>query len=120
LREGRSTVPLFAGALRIEEAALIAAHPNVAGVERKAGMDLVEVFAAGGVQIGADILPRLSAIAALGLYEVRSTVSDVEYRVLFCIVDGTMVLLHGFVKKTQRAPKEIQIGRDRKKDVEKR
>ena len=53
-----------------------------------------------------------------GLYEVRSTVKDVEYRVLFCIVAREMVLLHGFVKKAQKAPKEIAMGRARKKDVE--
>jgi phage-related protein len=53
-----------------------------------------------------------------GLYEVRSTVDDVEYRVLFCIIDGTMLLLHGFIKKTRTAPREIAIGRERKKEAE--
>jgi phage-related protein len=53
-----------------------------------------------------------------GLYEVRSTISNVEHRVLFCIVGSFMILLHGFVKKSQRAPKEIALGRDRKKELE--
>jgi phage-related protein len=44
---------------------------------------------------------------------------NVQYRVLFCIEDSTMVLLHGFVKKVRTARGEIAIGRDRKKDVEK-
>jgi phage-related protein len=40
-----------------------------------------------------------------GLYEVRSNMSDGRIgRVLFCIVSGEMVLLHGFVKKTQKTP----------------
>src|SRR5262249_39705617 len=53
-----------------------------------------------------------------GLYEVRSTVDDVEYRVLFCISDGCMVLLHGFVKKSQKEPKEIKLGRERMAKLE--
>ena len=40
-----------------------------------------------------------------GLYEVRSYLSDGRIgRVLFCIIGGEMVLLHGFVKKTQKTP----------------
>jgi len=40
-----------------------------------------------------------------GLHEVRSSLSDGRIgRVLFCIVNGEMVLLHGFVKKTQKTP----------------
>jgi phage-related protein len=40
-----------------------------------------------------------------GLYEVRSNLTDGRIgRVLFCIIDGEMVLLHGFVKKTQKTP----------------
>ena len=40
-----------------------------------------------------------------GLYEVRSNLSEGRIgRVLFCIIGGEMVLLHGFVKKTQKTP----------------
>jgi phage-related protein len=41
-----------------------------------------------------------------GLYEVRSNLSGNKIaRVLFYIdVEGRMVLLHGFVKKTQKTP----------------
>ena len=40
-----------------------------------------------------------------GLFEVRSTISSGRIaRVLFGIVAGQMVLLHGFVKKTQATP----------------
>jgi phage-related protein len=52
-----------------------------------------------------------------GLYEVRTRVERVQYRVLFCIVESTMVLLHGFVKKSRVAPAEIAVGRDRQKAV---
>ena len=39
-----------------------------------------------------------------GLWEVRSRLGDRIARVLFCVEGQTMVLLHGFVKKTQKAP----------------
>ena len=41
-----------------------------------------------------------------GLYEVRSNLSGNKIaRVLFYVdVEGRMVLLHGFVKKTQKTP----------------
>ncbi|MBI2422011.1 MAG: type II toxin-antitoxin system RelE/ParE family toxin [Candidatus Hydrogenedentes bacterium] len=42
-----------------------------------------------------------------GLWEVRSHISDGRIsRVLFGIVDGEMVLLHGFIKKTAKTPKQ--------------
>lgn len=51
-----------------------------------------------------------------GLYEVRSSYDKNIYRVLFCIEGSTMVLLHGFMKKTQSTPKqdkELAIKRQR-------
>src|SRR5215471_5768823 len=46
-----------------------------------------------------------------GLWEVRSDMTGGTIaRVVFCIVGGEMVLLHGFVKKTQRTPpREIEL-----------
>ncbi len=54
-----------------------------------------------------------------GLYEVRSDLSDGRIgRVMFCIVKGEMVLLHGFVKKTQKAPaKDLELAHSRQKEV---
>lgn len=50
-----------------------------------------------------------------GLWEVRSDISDGRIaRVLFGFVDGTLVLLHGFIKKTQKTPtpdKNLALGR---------
>jgi len=40
-----------------------------------------------------------------GLWEVRSRLGDHIARVVFCVEGRTMVLLHGFVKKTQKTPK---------------
>lgn len=51
-----------------------------------------------------------------GLYEVRTSVDDDIYRVLFCNIRNIMVLLHGFVKKTQRTPKaDLDLARKRQK-----
>ncbi|HTW95455.1 MAG TPA: type II toxin-antitoxin system RelE/ParE family toxin [Tepidisphaeraceae bacterium] len=40
-----------------------------------------------------------------GLWEVRSRLGDRIARVMFFVEGRTMVLLHGFVKKTQKTPK---------------
>lgn len=40
-----------------------------------------------------------------GLWEIRSNLSDGRIaRVFFCAHDGSMVLLHGFIKKSQKTP----------------
>ncbi len=50
-----------------------------------------------------------------GLWEVRSDLSQGRIgRVLFCIENQTMVLLHAFLKKTQKTPKQdIDLARKR-------
>ena len=54
-----------------------------------------------------------------GLYEVRSNIINGIARVLFCAHDGKMVLLHGFVKKSQKTPDgDLALARKRKKEVE--
>jgi phage-related protein len=54
-----------------------------------------------------------------GLYEVRTAVGKNAYRVLFCIVGSTMVLLHGFQKKTQKTPKAaLDLARGRQDELE--
>jgi len=41
-----------------------------------------------------------------GLWEVRSSLRNRIARVLFIVEDGYMVLLHGFIKKSQKTPLE--------------
>lgn len=55
-----------------------------------------------------------------GLWEVRSNLAGRRIaRVIFCIADGSMVLLHGFLKTTQKTPKaDLDLARERKKDIE--
>jgi phage-related protein len=51
------------------------------------------------------------------LWEIRSSLPRGRIaRVLFCVQDGGMVLLHGFIKKTQKTPqREIALALRRKK-----
>jgi len=55
-----------------------------------------------------------------GLFEVRTVLpSDRIARVLFCIYKGRMVLLHGFIKKTQKTPKQdLDLAKERKRKLE--
>jgi phage-related protein len=54
-----------------------------------------------------------------GLWEVRSALTEKRKgRVLFCVSQGHLVLLHAFIKKTQKTPKpELDIARKRQKEV---
>lgn len=53
------------------------------------------------------------------LFEVITNLAGEQYRVLFVIVKGQMVLLHGFHKKTQRTPAaDIARARRRQKGKE--
>jgi phage-related protein len=54
-----------------------------------------------------------------GLYEVRTNLDNRIARVFFCIDDSKMVLLHGFIKKSQETPKQdLDIALKRKKQLE--
>ena len=54
-----------------------------------------------------------------GSREVRSDLSGGRIaRVMFCIVRGEMVLLHGFEKKTQKTPqRDIELALKRKSEI---
>ena len=53
------------------------------------------------------------------LWEVRSSISGNRIaRVLFTVHDSRMVLLHGFIKKTQKTPKsDLDLADDRRREV---
>ena len=53
------------------------------------------------------------------LWEVRTSISGNRIaRVLFTVHDSRMVLLHGFIKKTQKSPKaDLDLADDRKREV---
>ena len=54
-----------------------------------------------------------------GLWEVRSDFgSNRIARVIFCLERGEMILLHAFIKKTRKAPKQdIDLALTRKREV---
>jgi phage-related protein len=54
-----------------------------------------------------------------GLWEVRSDLSgNRTARVLFCVAQRRLVLLHGFVKKTRTTPKpDLELARLRQREV---
>lgn len=54
-----------------------------------------------------------------GLWEVRSDLASGRIaRVLFCVHDGQMVLLHAFIKKTQKTPAaDLELAAKRRKEI---
>jgi phage-related protein len=54
-----------------------------------------------------------------GLWEVRSDITDGRIaRVLFCVHKEQMVLLHAFIKKTQKTPPaDIDLATRRRKEL---
>jgi phage-related protein len=79
-------------------------------------------------QIGVDIwkaqsewpigMPHVRALGR-GLYEVRSNLSDGIARTIFFVEAEDMVLLHGFIKKTQKTPSEaLDLALKRKRNYE--
>lgn len=53
-----------------------------------------------------------------GLWEVRSSLpSKREARMLFGFCDGELVALHAFIKKSNSAPDELALARQRLKDI---
>lgn len=53
-----------------------------------------------GWPLGMPLIRKLDT----GLWEVRSHINDGIARVLFTVVGERMVLLHGFIKKSQKTP----------------
>ena len=52
-----------------------------------------------------------------GLEEVRCNISNGIARVIFCVKDNKIILLHAFIKKSQETPKkELDIAIKRYKD----
>jgi phage-related protein len=55
-----------------------------------------------------------------GLHELRVTLPTNKIaRLMFTHYDGTLVILHGFIKKDQKTPKgDLELARKRKKELE--
>lgn len=64
-----------------------------------------------GWPIGMPVVRKLDS----GLWEVRTTLEDTIARVIFTVVGAEMVLLHGFIKKSQKTPTvDLQTAKQRK------
>lgn len=54
-----------------------------------------------------------------GLWEIRSSLPSRRIaRPLLCFHEGVIVVLHGFIKKTQKTPPDdLELARKRKREV---
>lgn len=67
-----------------------------------------------GWPMGMPVVRKMEA----DLWEVRSVIPGGIARVLFTLVGSSMVLLHGFVKKSGSTPKnDLELARSRMKEV---
>jgi phage-related protein len=56
-----------------------------------------------------------------GLWEIRSHIGDGIARLLFTVMGDTMVLLHGFVKKSEKTPAtDLKTAKQRVADLQER
>jgi phage-related protein len=83
---------------------------NLRRVDRKIiGQDIKT--AQYGWPLGMPLIRKLEP----GLWEVRSHVSTGSVRVVFTVEAGVMVLLHGFIKKSQKTPAaDLETARHRR------
>jgi len=82
------------------------------GARKSIGADIKTVQF--GWPIGMPVVRKMEP----NLWEVRSNIPEGIARVLFTVVGAEMVLLHGFVKKTQATPKaDIALAVLRMKEV---
>lgn len=63
---------------------------------------------------------RCAGASEGGLWEVRSSLPSRRIaRVIFCLVSHEMILLHDFIKKTQKTPADdLRIAQERRKEIE--
>ena len=70
--------------------------------------------------IGIDLM-RVQVVRNIGdgLWEIRSTLPSRRIaRLLLCFHEGAIVVLHGFIKKTQKTPPDdLELARKRKREV---
>lgn len=71
-----------------------------------------------GLPVGMPVCRRLHGTA--DLWEIRISLARGRIaRIIFCVREGSAVLLHGFEKKTQKTPKrDIDLAEQRAKELE--
>jgi phage-related protein len=84
------------------------------GDRKEIGADIYKVQA--GFPLGLPLVRKED----VDLWEVRSTIPDGVCRILFTVTKTEMVLIHGFVKKTQKTPlNELEVAKNRLKEFKK-
>ncbi len=64
-----------------------------------------------GWPLGMPVVRKLDT----GLWEIRSRLDQRIARVIFTVTDSTMVLLHGFIKKSAKTPRDdLQLAKRRR------
>jgi phage-related protein len=54
-----------------------------------------------------------------GIHELRSHIPNGIIRIIFMVINKTMILLHGFIKKTQKLPiQDLKLAKERAKNYE--
>ncbi|MGO8762631.1 MAG: type II toxin-antitoxin system RelE/ParE family toxin [Desulfobaccales bacterium] len=71
------------------------------------------------VQVGWPVGMPLCRSLGGGLWEMRSNLPGQRIaRILFCVHEGRIGIVHGFIKKTQKTPPdEIELARKRMKEM---
>jgi len=74
------------------------------------------------VQYGYPVgMPLTRELKGTNLEEVRCKISNGIARIIFCVEDNTIILLHAFINKTQKTPqKELNVAIKRYKELCKR
>jgi len=72
------------------------------------------------VEHGADLKMPISKALGKGLFELRCQGKEGIGRVLYCtMVNREIILLHSFIKKTQKTPiHELEIAKRRMKEIQ--
>lgn len=67
-----------------------------------------------GWPIGMPVVKKLEK----GIWEIRTTLNNKISRILFSVYEENIVLLHGFIKKSNKIPKEdLELARKRERDI---
>ena len=63
-----------------------------------------QTTSAGQISLTMSVIQQITSQIDTGLWEVRIDLDDTIARILFTIVGSDMILLHGFIKKSQKTP----------------
>ena len=77
---------------------------------------IVEMLEKEGPVLG---MPHVRSMGG-GLYEIRAKGREGIARIFYCFIrDGQLIILHGFIKKTEQTPHyELELARRRLKEVQ--